>query len=271
MGFGKFGIWRRVGELTPALAASLEDLGYGAIWVGGSPPADLDAVEGVIAATREIPVATGIVNMWRADPDEVAASYRRIEARHPGRFYLGLGIGHPEATSEYRKPYDTMVEYLDRMDAAGVPPDRMVLAALGPRVLELAAERTAGAHPYFTTPAHTRMAREVMGASALLAPEHKVVLDSARRAELAGPSVARYVRLANYRASLLREGWAEADLEGEGSPRLRDAIVLGGEVESVASRLKEHLQAGADHVCVQVLGDDPQAEYALLANSLFTG
>lgn len=268
MEFGRFGIWRRVAELTPALASSLEDLGYGAIWVGGSPPADLEAVEAVLAATRGVPVATGIVNMWRADPAEVAASFHRIEARHPGRFYLGLGIGHPEATNEYRKPYDTMVEYLDRMDTAGVPAERVILAALGPRVLKLAAERTAGAHPYFTTPAHTRMAREVMGAGPLLAPEHKVSLDPARRAELAGPNVARYIRLANYRASLLREGWSEADLEGDGSDSLTEAIVLGGDVDSVAARLEEHLAAGADHVCVQVLGDDPLEEYAALASRL---
>lgn len=268
MEFGRFGVWRRVGELTPALASSLEDLGYGAIWVGGSPPADLSAVEAVVAATRAVPVATGIVNMWRADPDEVAASFHRIEADHPGRFYLGLGIGHPESTSEYRRPYDTMVEYLDRMDAAGVPSERMILAALGPRVLALAAERTAGAHPYFTTPAHTRMARQVMGTGPLLAPEHKVALDPDRWEELARPNVARYVRLANYRASLLREGWSEGDLEGDGSDRLAEAIVLRGDVESVASRLKDHLAAGADHVCVQVLGEDPLDGYAALAAEL---
>ncbi len=269
MNFGAFGAWRRVTELPPSLASSLEDLGYGAIWAGGSPAADLDAIEAILDATREVPVATGIVNMWRAEPREVAASYHRIESRHPGRFYLGLGIGHPEATSQYRNPYDTMVEYLDRIDEAGVPSDRVILAALGPRVLRLAAERTAGAHPYFTTPAHTRMAREVMGEGPLLAPEHKVVLDPVRWDELAPPNVARYVRLANYRASLIREGWPEADLEGDGSDRLAEAIVLHGDAPDVAAGLRAHREAGADHVCVQVLGDDPLAEYAVLAGDLF--
>lgn len=267
MDFGRFGVWRRVGELTPGLATAVEEMGYGAIWVGGSPPPELEAVEAVLDATRSVPVATGIVNMWRADPDEVARSYHRIEVRHPGRFFLGLGIGHPEATSEYRSPYRTMVEYLDRVEAAGVPGERTILAALGPRVLRLAAERTAGAHPYFTTPAHTKMAREVMGPEALLAPEHKVVLEPARWAELAHPNVERYLRLTNYRASLLREGWDESDLEG--SERLEKALVLDGDAGSAARALAEHLDAGADHVCVQVLGDDPISGYEALAPELF--
>lgn len=242
-------------------------MGYGAIWVGGSPPADLEDVEAIIAATRAVPVATGVVNMWRANPEEVARSYHRIEEAHPGRFYLGLGIGHPEATDEYRKPYDTIVGYLDRVEAAGVPGDRIILAALGPRVLRLAAERTAGAHPYFTTPRHTRMAREIMGPDALLAPEHKVVLAPDSWEELAPPNVSRYLRLTNYRASLLREGWDESDLEG--SERLMRAIVLHGDARSVAGSLAEHLEAGANHVCVQVLGSNPLVGYSELASVLF--
>jgi probable F420-dependent oxidoreductase len=266
MEFGTYGAWRRVGELSPRDAAAIEDLGYGAIWVGGSPPADLDAVEAVLAATRRIPIITGVVNMWRADPDDAARSYHRLEAGHPGRFFLGLGIGHPEATSEYRSPYRTIVEYLDRMDDAGVPRERMVLAALGPRVLRLAAERTLGAHPYLTTPRHTALAREVVG-NALLAPEHKVVLDEDQWRRLARPNVERYLSLVNYRSNLLREGWDASDVD-EGSDRLVEALVLGGDTESVAARLEEHLAAGADHVCVQVLGDDPVDGYRRLADQL---
>lgn len=268
MNFGAFGAWRRVGELTPDVAVPLEEMGYGAIWVGGSPPADLEAVEGVVAATRRVPVVTGVVNMWRADPSEVVSSYHRIEARYPGRFFLGLGIGHPEATREYRSPYDTIVEYLDRMDSAGVPAERMILAALGPRVLKLAAERTLGAHPYLTTPRHTRLARSVVGLGTLLAPEHKVVLDGRRWETLARPNVARYLRLTNYRRNLRREGWEPEDLDGEGSDRIVEELVLTGDVTKVAAALRGHLDAGADHVCVQVLGDDPLSEYESLASEL---
>lgn len=266
MEFGSFGVWRRVGELAPDDASAFEDLGYGAIWVGGSPPADLNAVEAVLAATERVPVITGVVNMWRADPDEVSGSFHRLEGSYPGRFFLGLGIGHPEATAEYRSPYRTMVEYLDRMDHAGVPRERMVLAALGPRALRLAADRTLGAHPYLTTPRHTAFAREVVG-DTFLAPEHKVVLDREQWDRLARPNVERYLRLVNYRSNLLREGWDEADVD-EGSDGLVEALVLGGDPESVADRLRAHLEVGADHVCVQVLGDDPVDGYRRLADQL---
>ncbi|HEX6946940.1 MAG TPA: LLM class F420-dependent oxidoreductase [Acidimicrobiia bacterium] len=267
MDFGKYGAWRRINEWSSEAATAVEEMGYGAIWAGGSPSADLEAVEALLAATRVVPVATGIVNMWRADPEEVARSYHRIESRHPGRFYLGLGIGHPESTSEYQRPFDKMVEYLDRVEAAGVPGDRVILAALGPKVLRLAARRTFGAHPYFTTPRHTHMAREVMGPDAFLAPEHKVVFPPDAWEELARPNVARYLRLENYRANLRREGWDESDLEG--SDRLTEALVLRGDPQTVAASLAGHLEAGADHVCVQVLGDDPVPGYSQLASALF--
>src|SRR5690606_26582754 len=128
-------------------------------------------------ATERIVVASGIVNMWSDEPEPIAAAYHRIEAKHPGRFLLGVGIGHPEATQAYRDPYETMVTYLDALDPADVPRDRTALAALGPKVLRLAADRTLGAHPYLTTPAHTASARPILG-SALLAPEHKIVLET---------------------------------------------------------------------------------------------
>jgi probable F420-dependent oxidoreductase len=200
--------------------------------------------------------------MWTTPAEEAAASYHRIEAAHPGRFLLGVGIGHPEATSDYRRPYATIVEYLDRLDAEKVPVDGRVLAALGPKVLKLAAERTAGAHPYLTTPEHTREAREIVGEGVLLAPEHKVVLDTdPERARAIGrPVVAKpYLGLRNYTSNLLRLGWTEEDLADGGSDRLVDALVVWGDEATIAARIQEHRDAGADHVCIQVLTDDPRA------------
>ena len=140
------------------------------MWQGGSPPAELSHVSAIVDATSTLKVATGIVNVWTADAAAVARSFHRIEAAHPGRFLLGVGVGHPEATATYHSPYRTLVNYLDVLDGEGVPVDRQVLAALGPRVLRLARERTGGAHPYLVTPEHTRLAREILGAGKLLAP-----------------------------------------------------------------------------------------------------
>jgi len=271
---GTFGVWRRFGELTPQFATDMAALGYGAIWIGGSPDGGLELAEALLDATERITVATGIVNMWKDDAGTVAASYHRLEARHPGRFLLGVGIGHPEATPEYRTPYEKSVEYLDRLDAAEVPLERRVLAALGPRMLRLSAQRSAGAHPYLTTPQHTAFAREVLGAGPLLAPEQKLVLDTdAGRARSIGrPAVQNpYLRLVNYRTNLLRTGWTEEDLAGGGSDRLIDALVVHGDAQTVARGLRAHLDAGADHVTIQVLGDDPVATYAALAEVLKTG
>jgi probable F420-dependent oxidoreductase len=253
---GRIGVWRRRDQLTPRLAKDLEALGYGAIWIGGSPPGDLFLAQELLDATTHLAVATGIVNMWATPATEVAASYHRIAAAHPGRFLLGVGIGHPEATAEYRSPFDTIVDYLDVLDAEGVPVEDRVLAALGPKVLALAAERTAGAHPYLTTPAHTRMAREVLGDGPLLAPEQKVVVgtdaDAARA--LGRPAVDRpYLHLRNYTANLRRLGWSEADLADGGSDALIDALVVHGDAATVAAGLRAHLDAGADHVCLQPL------------------
>jgi probable F420-dependent oxidoreductase len=267
---GRIGIWQRV-DLTAELAVEVERLGYGAIWIGGSPDGGLEIVDTLLDATERIVVATGIVNMWKDDAATVAASYHRITERHPDRFLLGVGIGHPEATKEYRKPYDTIVGYLDELDAAGVPEAGRALAALGPRVLKLAAERTAGAHPYLTTPEHTREARAIMGPDALLAPEQKVVLetDPDRARAIGRPAVAMpYLGLRNYVSNLLRTGWTEEDVADGGSDRLVDALALHGDAETVARGVTAHLEAGADHVCVQVLGGDPLGGYRALADVL---
>lgn len=271
---GRYGIWRPLRNLTPALAAEIEAAGYGAIWIGGSPPADLRDVEALLAATEHIAVATGIVNMWSSPAAEVAESYHRIAAAYPGRFLLGVGIGHPEATAEYRSPYATIVAYLDELDAQQVPKEGRALAALGPKVLAVAAERTAGAHPYLTTPEHTRAARELVGPGVLLAPEHKVVLDpDPDRARAIGrPAVARpYLRLRNYTSNLRSLGYTDADLADDGSDRLIDALVAHGDPAAVAARLTEHLDAGADHVCAQILtepGGDPRPALHALAEAL---
>src|SRR5215467_15488388 len=160
---GPFGIWRSVSMVTAGLAAEIERLGYGALWLGGSPGADMTIVDELLGATSELVVATGIVNMWQDDAHTVAASFARIEARHPGRFLLGVGAGHREATQEYARPYETLARYVDTLLGDGVPAQSLVLAALGPKVLRLAAERTAGAHPYLVTPEYTRRARAILG------------------------------------------------------------------------------------------------------------
>ena len=175
---GKVGIWRHPSGLTPEIAAEVEALGYGAIWLGGSPDGDLGVVDQLLDATDRIVVGTSIVNVWKDDAATVAASYHRITARYPDRFVLGLGIGHPEATQEYQRPYDKLVSYLDQLDDLKVPAGGRMLAALGPRVLRLSAERSAGALPYLVTPEHTRQARQVLGTGPLLAPEQKLVLEA---------------------------------------------------------------------------------------------
>ncbi|OBB93521.1 LLM class F420-dependent oxidoreductase [Mycobacterium sp. 852002-30065_SCH5024008] len=258
---GRFGVWLPTRSITPELAARIESLGYGAAWIGGSPDAELSWVEPALERTTSLQLATGIVNIWTAPAPAVAESFKRIENAHPGRFLLGVGVGHPEHTKEYVKPYDALACYLDELDAAVVPTSRRVLAALGPRVLRLAAQRSAGAHPYLTTPEHTAKARELIGNSVFLAPEHKVVLTTdADEARAVGRRYADfYLDLSNYVNNWLRTGFSEADVRKPGSDKLIDAVVAYGTVEAIAQRLNEHIDAGADHVAVQVLdaaGDD---------------
>jgi probable F420-dependent oxidoreductase len=254
---GRFGVWMATRSIAPELATEIESLGYGAAWIGGSPDADLAWVDPALAQTTSLQLATGIVNIWSAPAPAVAESFQRIESAHPGRFLLGIGVGHPEHTQQYIKPYQALVGYLDELDAAMVPTSRRVLAALGPRVLQLSAERSAGAHPYLTTPEHTAKARELVGNSVFLAPEHKVVLttdrDEAR--SIGRQTVAHYLVMSNYVNNWLRLGFTEADVREPGSDRLIDAVVAYGTPDAIAKRLNEHLEAGADHVAIQVLGD----------------
>lgn len=274
---GRFGVWRTARTLTTTFAQGLEQLGYSAIWIGGSPPAELDIAERILDATDAMVVATGIVNIFTADAATVASSCHRLTDRFGPRFLLGLGVSHRESQGErYARPYSAMQRYLDELSARGVPASDIVLAALGPRMLRLARDRAAGAHPYLTTPQHTRLAREILGADRLLAPEQKVVLDTdpARARELARTRVAdRSMRLGNYLRSLRRLGFDDVDLAGRGSDRLIDALVGHGDPRAAATRVGEQLAAGADHVAVQIVDDhtenDPLRAYRALAPALF--
>src|SRR3954451_3200867 len=248
--FGSFGT-----GVTPQQAKEIEALGYGAVWVGGSPAAELAWVEPILAATTTLQLATGIVNIWTAAAGPVADSFHRIEKAYPGRFLLGIGVGHLEAHTEYKKPYDALSDYLTELDQHGVPKDRVVVAALGPQVLKLSARRSAGAHPYLTTPEHTAQARELIGPEAFIAPEHKVVLttDADRAREIGRKALDLYLGLTNYLNNFKRLGFTDEDLARPGSDRFVDAVVAHGTTDAIAARLKEHLDAGADHVPVQVL------------------
>jgi probable F420-dependent oxidoreductase len=262
---GRFGSFGR--GVTPAQAKEIEALGYGAVWVGGSPPAELDWVEPILANTTTLKVATGIVNIWSAAPGPVAESFHRIEAAYPGRFLLGIGVGHPEATQEYQKPIDALRDYLDKLDEYGVPKNQRVIAALGPQVLKLSAARSAGAHPYLTTPEHTAEARQLLGPEAFLAPEHKAVLttDADKARQVGRGALDIYLNLANYLNSWKRLGFTDEDVAKPGSDRLVDAVVAYGTPEAIAARLTAHLDAGADHVPVQVLTSSDKLVDALAA------
>jgi probable F420-dependent oxidoreductase len=271
---GRFGIWRGAAQTPPELAAELEQLGYGAVWLGGSPDGQLEIVDALLGVTTSLVVGTSIVNIWKDDAATVATSFQRIEAAYPGRFVLGIGAGHPEGNPAYATPYAALAAYVDRLIDRHVPSESIVLAALGPRVLRLAADRTAGAIPYLVPPAHTRQAREILGPDRLLAPENKAVLEpDPERAHVLGRKriASPYLNLVNYTANLRRLGFTDQDLADGGSDRLIDALLAHGTAEQVASQLKAHLAAGADHVCIQLLTDpdaDPVPSYAELAHAL---
>jgi probable F420-dependent oxidoreductase len=253
------------GTVSGEEAREVERLGYGTLWVAGSPAAELAFAEPILAQTATLRLATGIVNVWTAAAKDVAESFHRIEAAYPGRFLLGIGVGHPEHTTEYRKPYDALVDYLDELDAAGVPAHRRVLAALGPRMLELAARRSAGAHPALTTPEHTALARKTLGSEALLAPSQLVWInpDPGASRTIGRQMIGNYLGTVNYASSWRRLGFTDDDLVPPGSDRLIDALLAHGTAEAVAKRVNEHLGAGADHVAI--LSPDPAKLMSTLA------
>jgi probable F420-dependent oxidoreductase len=263
-------------------AAELEQLGYTMLWLpGGDPDTLFNRVSEVLAATSRVTVATGILNIWQHDPQVVAAERAQLYDAYGGRFLLGLGVSHAplvdrDEPGRYKRPLSAMEAYLDSLDAAAPPvlPEDRVLAALGPKMLRLAAERSLGAHPYLVTPEHTRGARQILGPERLLAPEQGVLLetDPARARAAARSALELYLRLPNYTNNMRRLGFGDADFEGGGSDRLVDALVAWGDAEDVEERVRQHRQVGADHVCVQVLpsgGDGlPRAAWRELAHVL---
>ena len=278
MNLGTIGVWtsyRPFGIERAGEAAKLvEQLGYGAWWVGGSPK--VPAIRPILEATTTLTAATGILNVWANEPAETAAQDAELRAEFPGRFVLGIGIGHPEATSDYRRPLKAMREFLDGLDSSPAPPSvqERCLAALRPRMLELARERSAGAHTYFVPVEHTRTARERLGAGALLAPELACVVgtDPVRAREVARGYAKLYLGLSNYTKNLLDLGYTEADIADGGSDRLIDAVIPHGSAEEIAEVVRAHLDAGADHVCLQPLGEEgiPRESWTALARVLLS-
>jgi probable F420-dependent oxidoreductase len=286
MDLGRIGVWwsgswKAVDDPEVDVAAELETLGYGALWSsGGFNPGLSHRFERLLASTKQIAVASGIVSMWTGVPADVGPAVVELEARFPGRFLLGIGASHGPVVANYSRPYSHMVAYLDALDAleSPVPAQRRALAALGNRMLELAAERAVGAHPYFVPVEHTVRARSVLGAGALLAPEVAVVLetDPAKARALAREYASIYLGLPNYTQNLRTFGFGDGDIDDGGSDRLIDAVIPWGDVATIAERIAQHHEAGADHVCVQIVSDSgrvgfPMTEYRKLAEALFGG
>ena len=290
---GPFGIWTTTLDAQPGAKAQdsvreLERLGYAAIWFGESVRREAFSNAGLLlAATDRIVVATGIASIYARDALTMAAGQKTLAEAYPGRFLLGIGVSHRPNVEEvrghvYGKPVATMRAYLEAMSKApyqSVEPaekPKTVLAALGPNMLKLAAEKTSGAHPYFVPVDHTRRARETLGPEALLAPEQAVVLetDPVKARAIARGHTQNYLRLPNYANNLRRLGYTEEDLTGAGSDRLVDDVVAWGDLDQVTSRIRAHIEAGADHVCVQVLAEDvrvlPMDAWSALAERLLT-
>jgi probable F420-dependent oxidoreductase len=276
MDLGRFGVWTtysRIGEEGAGAAAGLvEELGYDVFWLGGSPR--LPSVRPLLEATESLVIATSIVNVWAYDPAQLAAEYAALARDFPERLLVGVGIGHPEATSDYSKPLSAMRAFLDGLDGAEppLPRDRRCLAALAPKMLSLSAERSLGAIPYFVPVAHTEAARAHLGAGVLLAPEVAFVLDDdAERARSKAREFARpYLGMRNYTSNLLRFGFTADDIPAGGSDRLIDAVIPHGTADEIASVMLAHLDAGADHVVVQAVGEPgiPRQGWTALADAL---
>jgi probable F420-dependent oxidoreductase len=271
MPLGRIGIWRVRQEGLDGLE-EIEALGYGAFWIGSSPsPAE---ARPFLERTSKIVIATGILNIWQHEPRDVAAGHAELRHAFPGRFLLGIGVGHPEATSDYRRPLAALRAFFDGLDAAPepVPREERIAAALGPKMLQLAAERSLGTHPYFVPVEHTRFARETIGPDALLAPEVAVVVepDPETARQHARAYAAGYLRRSNYTRNLRRLGFTDDDIAGGGSDRLIDAVIPHGSAGAVAERVRAHFDAGADHVCLQPLGHGPVPldDYRALAGAL---
>ena len=289
---GKVGVWTGQLDYSPAsvvrdAAREVEELGYGALWTGEAVGREvLTAAHLLLAASDSLVVATGIANIWARDALAMAAGQLALGEAFPGRFILGIGVSHAPLLDvrgqDYGKPLAFMRSYLDGMDhgydvyraTTPDPTPPRVLAALGPKMLELARDRADGAHTYFVPPEHTARAREILGPGKLLVPEQVCVLseDPAVAREIARRHTTSYLRLANYTANLERFGFTADDFTDGGNDRLVDTICAWGDIDAVVARVQAHLDAGADHVAVQVLVDDrrglPRKEWAELAPAL---
>jgi probable F420-dependent oxidoreductase len=273
----RIGIWTGAFEQQPAgkvkaAVAELEQLGYGAVWFSeGFGRESLTQAGLLLSASSHIVVSTGITNIYGRDPVTAAAAQKTLSEAYPERFVLGLGVSHIPLVEQlrgttYEKPVAKMSSYLDAMDKApygSVAPAKTyrVLAALGPKMLELAARRSDGAHTYNVTPEHTKSARQILGKDPLLCVEQAAVLESdpVKARKIARAFLALYLTLPNYTNNFLRFGFTQEDCKGEGSDRLIDAIVAWGDVDAIRSRVHAHLAVGADHVCIQVLSADPKS------------
>lgn len=279
---GRYGIWSmelRFGDPAQIgeAAAELDELGFGALWVpggiGGDITGDLDRL---LAATRRMAIATGIINVWKHEPAEIAGWFTALPADRQSRVMLGLGISHGPLIGEaWQKPLAKMADWIGQLTAAGVPASSQCVAALRPKMLELSGRITAGAHPYLVDVTHTAKARDILGPYALLAPEQGVILetDRAKIRELAGHALTHYARLPNYCNSWLALGYTQEDIDGQ-SDRFIDGIFASGTPEQVKDRLDAHLAAGASHVCAQVIAapgtplEDTRAQWRTLAQVL---
>jgi probable F420-dependent oxidoreductase len=258
---GRIGIWSaplrfQPPEIGAEAVAELEELGFKTLWIpGGIDSGVLGDLDRLLDATPRLKFGTGILNIWKHEPADVGAWWKGETPERQKRLLLGVGVSHgPLIGESYQHPMAKMRAFLDGLDAAGMPRDRVCLAALGPKMLELAAQRSAGAHPYLVTPEHTAFARKTMGTGALLAPEQGVVLerDAGKAREIARAAVQSYLGLPNYVNNWRRSGLSEDDIT-QMSDRFIDQVVAWGDLKAIAARAKAHLDAGADHVCLQVL------------------
>jgi probable F420-dependent oxidoreductase len=269
---GRIGIWSLAlrygepGQIVEA-AAELEALGFGTLWIPGVSGGELlKDVDRLLSATQRIAVATGILNVWAHEAHDVGVWWHHLSVDQKTRLLLGLGVSHSLIVGEaYRQPLTVMNDYLGRLSAEGIPADNLCLAALGPKMLALARDRTVGAHPYLVTPAHTAMARAILGSGVFLAPEQGVVLetDVSRGRDIARPHVKGYGQLANYANSWKRMGFSQKQID-DTSDELIDALFACGPAEMIAKRVNAHLEAGADHVCLQVVGNSPINDVAAI-------
>jgi probable F420-dependent oxidoreductase len=260
-GVGKVGLWSmelRFGEPSLAIdaVAELEELGFAAVWIPGGVGGDvMTDVARLLDATKHMMIGTGILNIYKHEPADVGAWWHSRSDSDRARLMLGLGVSHgPLIGEDYRKPLGAMERYLDGLDAAAVPPARRCLAALGPRMLELARRRTAGSHPYLVTPQHTSMARRILGPQGFLAPEQGVIIESdpGKARQMAREALVHYLHLPNYLNNWRRLGFSEEDVT-KATDRLVDGLFAWGTPEQIAARVREHLAAGADQVCLQVV------------------